>query len=89
MAGLHYQMAPFGDLPVFLTPGNHETIPPATRDGYLIQFADWLDVPLLRQQRLKDDPQDHKLCAYYHWVKGNVDFIALDNASRTSSTLPN
>jgi hypothetical protein len=76
-----HQIAPFGDLPVFLSPGNHETIPPASRDQYLAQFADWLNVPLLREQRLKDDPQDHKLRAYYHWVKGNVDFIALDNAS--------
>jgi hypothetical protein len=76
-----HQIAPFGDLPVFLSPGNHETIPPATRDAYLIQFADWLDAPVLRAQRLKDDPQDRKLRAYYHWIKGNVDFIALDNAS--------
>jgi len=78
---LAHQIAPFGDLPVFLSPGNHETIPPATRADYLAQFADWLDTPLLRQQRLKDDPRDHKLRAYYHWLKGNVDFIALDNAS--------
>jgi hypothetical protein len=78
---LAHQIAPFGNLPVFLSPGNHETIPPATRGQYLVQFADWLDAPVLREQRLKDDPQDHKLRAYYHWVKGNVDFIALDNAS--------
>ncbi len=78
---LAHQIAPFGDLPVFLSPGNHETIPPATREAYLVQFADWLNVPLLREQRLKDDPQDHKLRAYFHWFKGNVDFIALDNAS--------
>ena len=76
-----HQMAPFGDLPVFLSPGNHETIPPVTRDSYLTQFADWLDVPLLREQRLKEATQDHRLRTYYHWVKGNVDFIALDNAS--------
>jgi hypothetical protein len=75
------QMAAFGDFPVFLTPGNHETIAPFTRERYLIQFADWIDSPLLRAQRLKDDPQDHKLRAYYHWARGNVDFIALDNAS--------
>ncbi len=78
---LAHQIAPFGDLPVFLSPGNHETIPPATRADYLAQFADWLEVPLLREQRLKDNPQDRKLRAYYRWVKGNVDFIALDNAS--------
>ena len=38
-----HQLAPFGALPVLLTPGNHETIPPATREQYLLQFADWLD----------------------------------------------
>jgi hypothetical protein len=76
-----HQTVPFGDLPVFLSPGNHETISPMSRPDYLIQFADWLETPVLREQRLKDDPADHKLRAYYHWVKGNVDFIALDNAS--------
>ena len=75
------QLAPFGALPVMLTPGNHETIPPATREHYLLQFADWLDAPALRAQRLRDDPQDHKLRAYYHWVNRNIDFIALDNTS--------
>ena len=77
-----HQLVPFGNFPVFLTPGNHETIPPATRDAYLIQFADWLDTPALRQQRLADDPTDHTLRTYYHWVDRNIDFIALDNASR-------
>jgi hypothetical protein len=76
-----HQLAPFGALPVYLTPGNHETIPPATRESYLLQFADWLTAPALRQQRLADDPQDHALRSYYHWVNRNVDFIALDNAS--------
>jgi hypothetical protein len=75
-----HQLAPFGTLPVMLTPGNHETIPPATREQYLLQFADWLNTPALRAQRLQDDPQDHKLRAYYHWVSRNIDFIALDNA---------
>jgi hypothetical protein len=76
-----HQIAPFGALPVFLTPGNHETIPPATRDQYLAQFADWLETPAIRSQRLKDDPQNHKLRTYYHWVSHNIDFIALDNSS--------
>src|ERR1700682_6310124 len=76
-----HQLVPFGDLPVFLTPGNHETIPPATRQAYLTQFADWLVTPTLRAQRLKDDPKDHKLSTYYHWINRGVDFIALDNAS--------
>ena len=77
-----HQIAPFGVLPVFLTPGNHETIPPATREQYLLQFADWLTTPTLQAQRLKDDPHDRKLRSYYHWVHHNIDFIALDNASR-------
>jgi hypothetical protein len=76
-----HQLVPFGDLPVFLTPGNHETIPPATRQAYLIQFADWLTAPAIRQQRLADDPADHGVRTYYHWVDHGIDFIALDNAS--------
>ena len=78
---IEHQLVPFGDLPVYLGMGNHETIPPATRDAFLIQFADWLDTPVLQAQRLKDDPKDHKLRAYYHWVSRGVDFINLDNAS--------
>jgi len=76
-----HQLGPFGDLPVFLGIGNHETYPPATRDTWLAQFADWLENPLIRAQRLKDDPQDHKLRAYNHWVSHHIDFISLDNAS--------
>jgi len=77
-----HQLAPFGALPLFLVPGNHETIPPATREQYLLQFADWLTTPAIQAQRLKDDPNDRKLRGYYHWASHNVDFIALDNASR-------
>src|ERR1700729_4621655 len=75
------QLAPFGALPVFLGIGNHETIPPKTREQYLIQFADWLDAPKLREQRLNDNPLLHKLTTYYHWIQNGVDFITLDNAS--------
>jgi len=76
-----HQLAPFGSLPIFLIPGNHETIPPATREAYLTQFADWLETPAIRNQRLRDDPRDHMLRTYYHWIDHNIDFIALDNAS--------
>ena len=76
-----HQLVPFGGLPVYLAMGNHETIPPATRDQFLIQFADWLDTPVLRAQRLRDNPQDHRLHSYYHWVSHGVDFITLDNSS--------
>jgi hypothetical protein len=74
------QLAPFGTLPVFLGIGNHETVWPHTRDMYLVQFADWLDTPVLRKQRLSDDGNAHRLTTYYHWIQNDVDFITLDNA---------
>ncbi len=76
-----HQLVPFGTLPVYLSIGNHETIPPMSREAWLVEFADWLETPALRAQRLKDDPSDHKLHAYYHWVERNIDFISLDNAT--------
>lgn len=75
------QLVPFGETPVHLGIGNHELVSPFTRADYLQQFADWLETPELRAQRLKDDPRDHKLRTYYRWIQGGVDFIALDNAS--------
>jgi hypothetical protein len=75
------QLDPFGDLPVYLALGNHETIPPKTRSEAIQQFADWLDTPELKRQRLEDDPRAHQLKTYYHWTKAGVDFITLDNAS--------
>jgi hypothetical protein len=30
---------------------------------------------------LQDDPKDHMLRTYYHWIRNGVDFITLDNAS--------
>jgi len=75
------QLNPFGSTTVYLGIGNHETIPPKTRSDFLIQFGDWLDTPELKQQRLKDDPNDHRLHTYYHWQRNGIDFINLDNAS--------
>jgi hypothetical protein len=75
------QIGPFGDMPVYLGIGNHELVPPKTRADFLQQFADWLDSPTLRVQRLRDDPNDHQLRTYNHWIQGGVDFISLDNAS--------
>ena len=76
------QLEPFGDTPVFLAIGNHELVAPKTRTDYLQQFADWLDAPTIRAQRLRDDPTDHLLRTYYHWIQDRVDFISLDNASQ-------
>jgi hypothetical protein len=75
------QLTPFGDVPVYLGLGNHETIPPKTRTEAIAQFADWLDTSELRTERLRDDPNDHLVKFYYHWFRGGVDFITLDNAS--------
>lgn len=75
------QLVPFGGMPVLLAIGNHETTPPKTRAEYLVQFADWLNAPAIRDQRLKDDPKDHRLKTYYHWIHRGVDFVTLDNAS--------
>jgi hypothetical protein len=78
---IEHQLGPFGNLPIYLALGNHETLAPATRERVLLQFADWFDAPALRAQRLKDAPLDHALRAYYHWVDRGIDFITLDNAS--------
>ncbi len=75
------QIAPFGALPVRLGIGNHETVKPKTRAEYLVLFRPWLNVPVLRRQRLRDDPNDLEPKSYYHWVERGVDFINLDNAT--------
>jgi calcineurin-like phosphoesterase family protein len=75
------QIVPFGNIPVFLALGNHETTSPKIRTEYLTNFADWLTVPAIREQRLRDDPKDHRLRAYYHWIQGGIDFVTLDNAT--------
>lgn len=78
---LENQIVPFGTVPVFLGIGNHEAIPPKTREALIPQIADWLDAPILRDQRLRDDPRDHLLKTYFHWMMSGADFISLDNAS--------
>ena len=78
---LENQIVPFGKVPVFLGIGNHETIHPKTREELIPQIADWLDTPILRDQRLRDDPHDHLLETYYHWMMAGADFINLDNAT--------
>jgi Calcineurin-like phosphoesterase len=82
------QIVPFGTTPVFLGIGNHDTTPPKTREQFLIQFADWLDQPVLLQQRLSDDPRARKLTTYFHWIQSGVDFISLDNATADQFDFP-
>ena len=78
---LEHQIKPFGSLPVYLGIGNHDAVPPKTRDDFLTQFADYLDTPELRAQRLKDDKRERSWKTYYHWIIQGVDFINLDNAT--------
>ena len=78
---IQHQLQPFGELPVFLEMGNHELVPPMTKGQYIAQFADWLNKPVLQQQRLADNPNDYVLKTYYHWIERGVDFISMDNAS--------
>lgn len=75
------QVVPFGKLPVYLGIGNHEAIPPKSREEFETQFAKWLDKPDLRAQRLHDDPKALEPKTYYRWIKGGVDFIYMDNAT--------
>jgi hypothetical protein len=75
------QLEPFGDTSVFLSIGNHEVIPPKSREAFMLTFADWLDAPAIREQRLRDDPHDHRVRTYYHWTIEGIDFVSLDNAS--------
>ncbi len=75
------QLSFFGAMPVYLGIGNHELIPPKTRADFIAQFADWLAAPPIRERRLADDPKDHAIRTWYHWVRDGVDFINLDNAS--------
>jgi hypothetical protein len=76
------QLNAFGALPVYVGIGNHETYPPKSREQFIIQFADWLDSPALRAQRLADNPNDHALKSFFHWIKDGVDFIYLDNSTK-------
>jgi hypothetical protein len=75
------QIDVFGQTPFFLGIGNHETLAPKSREEFLLTFADWLDAPEIREQRLKDDASDHQMRTYYHWVRDGIDFINLDNAT--------
>ena len=70
------QIASFGNVPFSVGIGNHEVLSPQT--------ADWLELPSLREQRLKDKELAQPEPTY-HWIQGGVDFIYLDNASNSFS----
>ena len=75
------QIEPFGEIPFVVGIGNHETIPPKTREEFVVSFADWLNAEPIRKQRLLDDARDHRVRTYFHWQRDGVDFVYIDNAS--------
>ena len=83
---LTHQIASFGSVPVFIGRGNHETVPPMTREGYIAKFSTLLDRPEIAEQRKEDGAEAAPLGPWYHWVHNGVDFITLDNSSHDEFT---
>lgn len=79
---LAHQTAAFGSTPVFLGRGNHETVFPMTREGYIAKFRGFLTRPEIEAQRKADGTAGEPVESWYHWTRDGVDFITLDNASR-------
>ena len=79
---LTHQMTSFGTLPVFLGRGNHETVAPMTRDGYIAKFGAFLNRPEIAEQRKADGADAGPVGPWYHWTHEGVDFITLDNATK-------
>lgn len=77
---LKHQIASFS-IPVFIGRGNHETVPPMTREGYTTKFMALLTRPEITAQRQADGANASPVGPWYHWVHNGVDFITLDNAS--------
>ncbi|HXH41193.1 MAG TPA: hypothetical protein VNN08_21380 [Thermoanaerobaculia bacterium] len=77
------QVKAFDDrgVPIYVGIGNHETTWPMTRGAFVKAFNSWLDLPAIRDQRLKDDPSDTTVRTYYHVVMNGIDFITLDNGT--------
>ena len=79
---LKHQMTSFGSMPVFLGRGNHETIPPMTREGYIEKFSSFLNRPEIVAQRNADGEYAAPAGPWYHWTEHGVDFITMDNSDK-------
>lgn len=76
------QLNAWGDTPVFLGIGNHDTYAGHTRQMFLETFGKWAEQPAVRAMRLHDDPNDSAPHTYYHWIEHGIDFVYLDNATQ-------
>ena len=74
------QIGAWGDTPVFLGIGNHESYANHTREQFLSTFGQWAEEPAVRDLRLHEDPSSSPH-TYYHWIEHGIDFIYLDNAT--------
>ncbi len=83
---LTHQMASFGSFPVFLGRGNHETVRPMTREGYISKFGAFLNRDEIRKQRARDGAWAAPIGPWYHWTSKGVDFITLDNSGHDEFT---
>ena len=83
---LSKQVVAFDTVPIFLGRGNHETVPPMTRDGYIAKFSSQLDRPEIAAQRKADGDDAAPIGPWYHWVHNGVDFITLDNSTHDEFT---
>ncbi len=78
------QLTPFGDLPLFLAVGNHETIPPKDHAAFLDQFGSYFNTPPIQAQREQDHDTTPTPRTWYHLVQSGADFLTLDNASNST-----
>jgi hypothetical protein len=83
---LTHQMASFGSTPVFLGRGNHETVPPMTREAYIQKSSSFLNRPEIVAQRNADGEYAAPTGPWYHWTDNGVDFITMDNSGRDEFT---
>jgi 3',5'-cyclic AMP phosphodiesterase CpdA len=93
---IDHQIVPFGTTRFYLGIGNHEVIPPKNAAEFSSTFQDWLLTPrLLMQSQERQEITSARTGAcqkiasrpylsstpYYHWIRGGIDFIYLDNSS--------
>jgi hypothetical protein len=87
---IEHQINPFGTTPFILGIGNHELIN-RTRDDFECKFGRWLKQPTLEDQFKKDAKRGVPTVegnTYFHFVRGGVDLIYLDNADNDASLSP-